>query len=172
MPVRVPFSKSTVFEICRQKMGRFRVNDRPIRHIFQRFQNVPASCERSLRLKETSSTDIQMFRLCMVFSRNHFFPIVDFLTCNFIGYSYTSGLMWTSLGFGVNGDRGPDQRVPNLGPTVQEVISGSYWNGTGPIIIKISDFAQGSKTMYAHELDPSKAAALTIQYMECTFFVY
>ena len=49
MPVRVPFSKSTVFEICRQKMCRFRVNGRPIRHIFHRFQNVPASCDRSLR---------------------------------------------------------------------------------------------------------------------------
>ena len=48
-PVRVPFSNSTVFEICRQKMCRFRVNGRPIRHIFHRFQNVPASCERSLR---------------------------------------------------------------------------------------------------------------------------
>ena len=42
------FQKSTVFEICRQKMCRFRVNGRPIRHIFHRFQNVPASCERSL----------------------------------------------------------------------------------------------------------------------------
>ena len=48
VPVRVPFSKSTVFKICRQKMCRFRVNRRPIRHIFCRFQNVPASCERSL----------------------------------------------------------------------------------------------------------------------------
>ena len=48
VPVRAPFSKSTVFEICRQKMCRFRLNGRPIRHIFHRFQNVPASCERSL----------------------------------------------------------------------------------------------------------------------------
>ena len=44
----VPFSKFTVFKICRQKMCRFRVNGRPIRHIFHRSQNVPASCERSL----------------------------------------------------------------------------------------------------------------------------
>ena len=51
VPIRVPFSKSTVFKICRQKMCRFRVNRRPIRHIFCRFQNVPASCERSLRLR-------------------------------------------------------------------------------------------------------------------------
>ena len=29
-------------------MYRFRVNGRPIRHIFHRFQNVPASCKRSL----------------------------------------------------------------------------------------------------------------------------
>ena len=46
--VRVPFSKSTIFKICRQKMRRFRVNGRPIRRIFHRFQNVPVSCERSL----------------------------------------------------------------------------------------------------------------------------
>ena len=43
-------SKSTVFKICRQKMCRFRVNGRPIRRISHRFQNVPASCERSLIL--------------------------------------------------------------------------------------------------------------------------
>ena len=49
VPIRLPFSKSTVFKICRQKMCRFRVNRRPIRRIFHRFQNVPASCERSLR---------------------------------------------------------------------------------------------------------------------------
>ena len=49
--VRVPFSKSTVFKICRQKMCRFRVNGRPIRRILHRFQNVPASCERSLSRK-------------------------------------------------------------------------------------------------------------------------
>ena len=46
--VRVPISKSTVFEICRQKMCHFRVNGRPIHHIFHRFQNVLASCEHSL----------------------------------------------------------------------------------------------------------------------------
>ena len=46
--VRAQFSKSTVFKMCRQKMCRFRVNGKPIRHIFRRFQNVPASCERSL----------------------------------------------------------------------------------------------------------------------------
>ena len=42
------FKKSTIFEIYRQKMCRFRVNGRPIRHIFHRFQNVQASCERNL----------------------------------------------------------------------------------------------------------------------------
>ena len=47
--VRAPFSKSIVFKICRQKMCRFRVNGRPIRRIFHRFQNVPASCEHSLK---------------------------------------------------------------------------------------------------------------------------
>ena len=50
VPVRAPFSKSTVFKICRQKMCRFRVNGRPIHRIFHRFQNVSVSCERSLRL--------------------------------------------------------------------------------------------------------------------------
>ena len=29
-------------------MCRFRVNGRPVRHIFHRFQNVPVSCERFL----------------------------------------------------------------------------------------------------------------------------
>ena len=48
VPVRVQFSKFTFFKICRQKMCRFRVIGRPIRHIFHRFQNVPASCERGL----------------------------------------------------------------------------------------------------------------------------
>ena len=38
VPVIVPFSKSTVFKICRQKMCRFLVNGRPIRRIFHRFQ--------------------------------------------------------------------------------------------------------------------------------------
>ena len=46
--VIVPFSKSTTFKICWQKMCRFHLNGRPIRHIFHRFQNVPASCERCL----------------------------------------------------------------------------------------------------------------------------
>ena len=36
-------------------MCRFRVNGRPIRRIFHRFQNVPASCERSLN--QEKSTD-------------------------------------------------------------------------------------------------------------------
>ena len=53
--VRVPFSKSTVFKVCRQKMCRFRVNGRPIRRIFHRFQNVRASCERSLNHSMLSS---------------------------------------------------------------------------------------------------------------------
>ena len=46
--VSVPFSKSTVFKICRQKMCRSCVNERPFRRIFHRFQNVPASSEWSL----------------------------------------------------------------------------------------------------------------------------
>ena len=50
VPVRVQFSKSTVFKMCRQKMCRFRVNARPIRRMFHRFQNVLASCERSLNM--------------------------------------------------------------------------------------------------------------------------
>ena len=51
VPIRVPFSKSAVFKFCWQKMCRFRVNRRPIRRLFHRFQNVPASCERSLSYK-------------------------------------------------------------------------------------------------------------------------
>ena len=43
VPIRVPFSKSTVFKI-----------QGPIRRIFHRFQNVPASCERSLRYNKIS----------------------------------------------------------------------------------------------------------------------
>ena len=46
--VIVPFSKSTVFKICRQNMCHFRVNGKPIRHIFHPFQNVPASCGHCL----------------------------------------------------------------------------------------------------------------------------
>ena len=48
VPVRVPFSKSTVFIIRRQKMCRFCVNGMPIRHIFHCVQTVPAWGERSL----------------------------------------------------------------------------------------------------------------------------
>ena len=48
------FSKMCRLEFYRfqdqpAKMCRFRANGRPIRQIFHRFQNVPASCERSLR---------------------------------------------------------------------------------------------------------------------------
>ena len=74
VPIRVPFSKSTVFKICRQKMCRFRVNRRPIRRIFHRFQNVPASCERSLNdyqiqilvseTKKVSKDTVTSARLC------------------------------------------------------------------------------------------------------------
>ena len=67
IPVRVPFSKSTVFEICRQKLCRFRVNRRPIRHIFHRFQNLPASCERSLNLPLDCSETFNIFRITVFF---------------------------------------------------------------------------------------------------------
>ena len=43
------FQNLLFLKFCRQKICRFRVNGRPIRHIFHRFQNVAASCERSLR---------------------------------------------------------------------------------------------------------------------------
>ena len=39
------------FQNLPAEMCRFRVNGRPIRRIFHRFQNVPASCERSLRVQ-------------------------------------------------------------------------------------------------------------------------
>ena len=48
MPIRVPFSKYIVFKTCRQKKCCFRVSGRSIRQIFHRFQNMTASCERSL----------------------------------------------------------------------------------------------------------------------------
>ena len=44
----VPFSKS-----AGKKMCRFRVNGKPIHYIFHRFQNVPASCERSLKQQKS-----------------------------------------------------------------------------------------------------------------------
>ena len=58
--VRVQFSKSTVFKMCRQRMCRFRVNGKPIHHIVHRFQNVPASCERSLRTSLDSQDELTM----------------------------------------------------------------------------------------------------------------
>ena len=54
--IRFSLSKSTVFKICRQKMCRFRVKRRPLRRIFHRVQNVPASCERSLNEKMTNKS--------------------------------------------------------------------------------------------------------------------
>ena len=48
VPVRVPFSKSTVFKICRQKMCRFRVNGRPKRTFNMTYEQI-ASCS-SLKL--------------------------------------------------------------------------------------------------------------------------
>ena len=50
VPVRVPFSKSPIFKIWRQKMCHFHVNRRPFRHIFHCFQNLLASCECCLNL--------------------------------------------------------------------------------------------------------------------------
>ena len=49
------------FKICRQKIYRFRVNWRPIRHIFHRLQKVPASCERCLSFLNLS--DFRIFRV-------------------------------------------------------------------------------------------------------------
>ena len=48
VPIRFPFSKSTIFKICRQKMCLFCVNGWPIRGIFHCLQNMPASYEHSL----------------------------------------------------------------------------------------------------------------------------
>ena len=52
----LPFSKS-----AGKKMCRFRVNRRPIRRIFHRFQNVPTSCERSLSLMFKSRVNVFRF---------------------------------------------------------------------------------------------------------------
>ena len=60
VPVRVQFSTSIVFKMCRHKMCRFRVNRGPIRHIFHRFQNVPVSCERGLWQLLVISTRISL----------------------------------------------------------------------------------------------------------------
>ena len=51
VPVTAPFSKSTNFKTCQLKMYRFPVNGGlsvTFFDIFHRFQNVPASCGRSL----------------------------------------------------------------------------------------------------------------------------
>ena len=58
VPVRVPFSKCTVFKIGRQKLYCFHVNGRPIHHIFHLFQNVTASCERSLIVEISNLTNL------------------------------------------------------------------------------------------------------------------
>ena len=90
VPVSVPFSKSTVFEICRQKMCRFPVNRRPIRRIFHRFQNVPPSCENAVLVKSNFSVSLAQGRyvgisrigLLWVFWVNHlpsyFFEFLKF----------------------------------------------------------------------------------------------
>ena len=48
----MPFSKFTVSKICWQKIYRFRVIGRPVRHIFHCFLNLLASGERSVRQRE------------------------------------------------------------------------------------------------------------------------
>ena len=80
MPVRVLLSKPLVFEICWQKMCCFRVNGRPIRHIFHRFQNFPASCERNFNLGKSfvdylfsgpkSSVDLDLMALAFSFFKS------------------------------------------------------------------------------------------------------
>ena len=47
-------------------MCRFRVNGKPIRRIFRRFQNVPASCERSLSLSRRADKNLATFYLKVV----------------------------------------------------------------------------------------------------------
>ena len=80
VPIRVPFSKSTVFKICRQKMCRFRVNRRPIRRIFHRFQNVPASCERSLSVPSHKNIEINQ----SVFGSYLWVPFSTKSVCRFL----------------------------------------------------------------------------------------
>ena len=62
VPVRILFSKSTIFEGCRQKMCCFRVHGRCIRHIFHHFQNVLALCERSLRNTLTDQSLVYLIK--------------------------------------------------------------------------------------------------------------
>ena len=61
VPIRVPFSKSTVFKICLHKTCRFRFQYMPAQNVplscerkafpsdFRRFKDVPASCEHYQR---------------------------------------------------------------------------------------------------------------------------
>ena len=46
------FQNLSFSKTARKKNCRSHVNERPIQHNFHRFQNVPASCERSLNLLE------------------------------------------------------------------------------------------------------------------------
>ena len=73
VPVRLPFSKSTVFKMCRQKC--FRLNGRPILHIFYRFQKVPASCERSQ--SEPSHKNIEVNQSVLVVNFGCLFPQIQ-----------------------------------------------------------------------------------------------
>ena len=67
MPVRVPFSKSTVFEICRRKIAVFVLAGRPIRHIFTAFKmcwdRVNAVLKHHLRFAVTDVTTYRMLQL-------------------------------------------------------------------------------------------------------------
>ena len=54
------------------KMFRFRVNGRPIRHIFHRFQNVPASRERGLRHEKMEILKMVLKRIAQNGDFKHF----------------------------------------------------------------------------------------------------
>ena len=77
LPVRVPFSKPTFFKICWKSKCPFRINGRPIRKIFHRFDNVPALCECSIKGqfsdKQTSDYTDRAFRLSFDFTLRHSF---------------------------------------------------------------------------------------------------
>ena len=76
MSDELPFSKSTVSKICRQKICRCRVNGRAIRHSFYRSQNVPASCERSLSCRFNDVIDKPFFTFLKILGISSFKKII------------------------------------------------------------------------------------------------
>ena len=69
--------KTYRFKICRQKMCRFRVNGRPIRHISLRFHNVLTSCDCSLSEASFEQKYSQILVPATFSSENKFWNVKD-----------------------------------------------------------------------------------------------